>query len=173
MRRRGDGDGRNDIGFADLVDRSPEPVAVFGDGRLLYANAALAHYLGYSDVGALAGVAIADLLTAHAGPEADGPLLEACWSGAAWSGEIPLRRRDGREVVALVRLEPLAFGGRPARVLFLRDVTERALASAALGRSEENFRTIIESSPLAMCVSRQDRLVYVNPALLEYLGYDG
>jgi PAS domain S-box-containing protein len=47
-----------------------------------------------------------------------------------------------------------------------------ALMGEALRRSEENFRTIIERSPLAMCVSRPDHLVYVNRMLLEYLGYE-
>jgi len=52
-----------------------------------------------------------------------------------------------------------------------RDSEPGALLEA-LRRSEQNFRTIIERSPLPMCVSRMDRLIYVNRALLEYLGYD-
>ena len=42
----------------------------------------------------------------------------------------------------------------------------------ALQRSEENFRTIIERAPLPMCVSRARELVYANPAMLAYLGYE-
>jgi PAS domain S-box-containing protein len=43
----------------------------------------------------------------------------------------------------------------------------------ALRRSEQNFRTIIERSPLAMSISSHDKLLYVNPAMFEYLGFTG
>ena len=41
----------------------------------------------------------------------------------------------------------------------------------ALRRSEHNFRTLIERSPLPTCVSTVDRMLYVNQAMLEYFGY--
>jgi PAS domain S-box-containing protein len=50
------------------------------------------------------------------------------------------------------------------------DLTERTLE--ALRRSDHNFRTIIERSPLPTCVSTTTQLLYVNPAMIEYLGYD-
>jgi PAS domain S-box-containing protein len=164
-----DGD---DGGFEALVGRSPEPVAVYCGGRLVYANPALAVYLGYGSVGEVAGTSVAGFVAAHAGADEDQALLEACFARGGWSRELRLSRRDGAVVVALLRVEPLAFGGRAAHALFIRDVTERARASDALVRSEQDFRTIIERSPLAMCVSRRDRIVYVNRAMLEYLGYD-
>jgi PAS domain S-box-containing protein len=43
---------------------------------------------------------------------------------------------------------------------------------AALRRSEQNFRTIIERAPLPMCVSSAVKLVYTNPAMRAYLGYE-
>jgi PAS domain S-box-containing protein len=58
--------------------------------------------------------------------------------------------------------------------LTLKEAVEaRNRTSARLRQSEQNFRTIIERSPLPTCVSRIDRLVYANPAMLAYLGYGG
>src|SRR5260370_2129773 len=37
---------------------------------------------------------------------------------------------------------------------------------------EENFRTIMERSPHAMCVCRADKMICVNAAMLDYLGYE-
>jgi PAS domain S-box-containing protein len=53
-----------------------------------------------------------------------------------------------------------------------RDVTERRETQADLERSEANFRSLIERSPMATLVHREGRHVYVNPAAAALLGYD-
>ena len=58
----------------------------------------------------------------------------------------------------------------------MRAVTDSDLAAQAveaLRRSEHNFRTIIERSPLPTCVSSTTKLLYTNQAMLDYLGYTG
>lgn len=81
--------------------------------------------------------------------------------------------KDGR--VFPVELSMSAYSTDDGEVVFtaiLRDITERLRAEEALRRSEANFRTLIERSPEGIAVHREGRLVYVNPALLSYLGYD-
>jgi PAS domain S-box-containing protein len=50
------------------------------------------------------------------------------------------------------------------------DITRRKRTEAALRRSEESFRSLIEGSPEATFVHRGGPLVYVNPAALSFLG---
>ncbi|WP_224363308.1 ATP-binding protein [Hyalangium versicolor] len=50
------------------------------------------------------------------------------------------------------------------------DITERKRTEAALRRSEESFRALIEGSPEAIFVHRGGSLVYVNPSALSFLG---
>jgi PAS domain S-box-containing protein len=52
------------------------------------------------------------------------------------------------------------------------DVTARKEAEQALRRSESNFRVLIEHLPTAVMIHWEDRIRYVNPALLSVLGYD-
>jgi two-component system sporulation sensor kinase A len=53
-----------------------------------------------------------------------------------------------------------------------RDITERRKAEEGLKKSEENFRSLIEKSPDAMIVHTEEKIYYVNEALLKLLGYD-
>ncbi|MGZ3420457.1 MAG: PAS domain S-box protein [Polyangiales bacterium] len=53
----------------------------------------------------------------------------------------------------------------------VQDITERTAAEDALKRSEARFRELIERAPEATFVSREGRFVYVNPALVSYLGF--
>ncbi|HYH99897.1 PAS domain S-box protein, partial [Hyalangium sp.] len=50
------------------------------------------------------------------------------------------------------------------------DITERKRAEAALRRSEESFRSLIEGSPEAIFVHRGGPLLYVNRSALRFLG---
>jgi PAS domain S-box-containing protein len=49
------------------------------------------------------------------------------------------------------------------------DITESKRTQEALERSEQSFRKLIEGAPESICVHRNQRYVYVNPAMLEAL----
>ncbi len=63
--------------------------------------------------------------------------------------------------------------GEPERVLGVAmDVQKRRGAEEALGRSEHNFRSLVEHAPYGICRSNlYGELLDVNPALAEMLGY--
>jgi PAS domain S-box-containing protein len=62
--------------------------------------------------------------------------------------------------------------GNPTAVLtVLRDITDRKLAENALMESEKKYRTLFEDSVEAMSVSRDGRMIDVNPAWLALHGY--
>jgi PAS domain S-box-containing protein len=59
-----------------------------------------------------------------------------------------------------------------AYVITFRDVTARRRAAEKLERSETNFRSLIESSPVATFVHRNRAIVYANHACAAMLGYE-
>jgi PAS domain S-box-containing protein len=154
--------------FRALVEAAREPVAVWHEGSVVFANAALAECLGYAAAAELHGLSADAFVAAH---DASGE-RPAWLDDGAPAGEARLRRRDGAERILTWRTAHLRFDDAPARALYLRDVTDEVAAREAWRRSEENFRAMIERSPLAVCVTQADHIVYVNNAMLEYLGYE-
>jgi PAS domain S-box-containing protein len=52
----------------------------------------------------------------------------------------------------------------------IRDITERRRSDAALRESEEKYRRLVEVSPIAMWISQDGVVTYMNPAALRILG---
>ncbi|MDH5492903.1 MAG: PAS domain S-box protein, partial [Myxococcales bacterium] len=82
------------------------------------------------------------------------------------------RRKDGACFPVELSMSLHQVGERAAVAVVLRDVTKRERAAEALRRSEESFRALIEGSPDAVGVHRDGRFVYVNPVLVDLLGYE-
>lgn len=52
-----------------------------------------------------------------------------------------------------------------------RDVTEQKRIEKGLRESEEKFRTMAETSPVAILIYQDDRIIFANPAVLQLTGY--
>jgi len=61
--------------------------------------------------------------------------------------------------------------GKISKQSMIQDVTEAKLAEIAIMESEAKFRALTESSPMAVFIFQDNKLVYVNPATIVLSGY--
>jgi PAS domain S-box-containing protein len=80
--------------------------------------------------------------------------------------------KNGKRFPVEVSSQLLELDGRPVVLANIRDISERLAAEAALRQSEERFRSIIENTPVGMCISNEGgAFEYVNASFCDTLGY--
>jgi PAS domain S-box-containing protein len=103
--------------------------------------------------------------------EARQAFVERALAGETISYEVDFDRSDGSVITEVVHVPHRDETGDVLGLyVVVRDITERKLAERALAESEERFRTIANSAPVPMWVSRLDGLrEFVNSAYLDFL----
>ncbi|MFF5297397.1 PAS domain S-box protein [Paractinoplanes globisporus] len=146
--------------FGSLFDASPLGMAVFGpEGTVLRANTALSTLLG-REPHELEGREFVKI--AH--PD-DRRLLD---NDNKQQRHVRLMHADGRPVPCLIAVTPLADGRRIAQIV---DRTEAVATRDRLLRSEQQFRTAFDVSPIPSAIAGEDgRIQQINPAFSALLG---
>lgn len=142
-------------------------------GRVLMANPALVHKLGYAS--------FEELRRRNLEEEGYEPAYPRCQfkdqidkADEVVGIESAWLRRDGTTL--FVRESARAIRDEAGKVLYyegaVEDITERKLAEEALRESEEKYRLLVSGSPSGVIIAQDERLAFVNARGVDLLGYE-
>ncbi|HVW01131.1 MAG TPA: response regulator, partial [Planctomycetaceae bacterium] len=95
--------------------------------------------------------------------------------GGAFVGrrfEQRLMRKSGEHFIAEVALQPIPLKGTTGFTVMLRDITERKRAEDELRRSNDRFKSLVNSQIIGIVIARDDGLIReANNAFLSIVGH--
>lgn len=164
--------------YRSIVEHAPFGITrSTREGKLLSVNPALASILKFDSAQELMETvnlsSIQDVFFPKPGERV--PLVEKILAQDSWYVfNNRLRCKDGSMVTCRVHSRRIADknGQSSDFESFQENITEQLAAEQALRESEEKFRVLAETSPVAICLYQRDRHVYVNPAMERLFGFD-
>ena len=156
--------------YRSLTEDSLTGIFIHQDGRYVFVNDRFAGIHGYRseellgrDVLTLVHPDERALVEQRASERLKGEAVPQCY-------EVRRLRKDGKAIWCETMVTLIRYGGRPAFMGNVIDITERKLAGGALQESEEKYRTLVEGSLDGIAVVQGDEVKLVNQALLQMFG---
>jgi PAS domain S-box-containing protein len=152
--------------YRQLVDLSPDAIAVHSGGKIVFVNQAGIKLFGASAPEELIGRSIFDVV--H--PDSRDIVRERVRMMTSEGIRVPVMeekfmRLDGKKIDVDVVAMPFVYRGIPSIQVVIRDITEREIADKALRDSEERYRTLIENQGEGVAIIDLDgKFRFVNPA---------
>lgn len=152
--------------FRELSQATFEAVAIQRDGVILAVNDAFTQLSGYSTEDAI-GQSIFNLTSKASQDE----VAIRFRTRSTDPYNAVFIRKDGSTFVGEIRARACMYEGQEARVVAIRDITERISVEKMLRESEDKFRNLAELSPSMIFINSGGRVVYVNRKCEEAMGY--
>jgi two-component system, sporulation sensor kinase A len=160
--------------YLKVVEDSRDAIAIIMDYKVVYANHALSDLLGYDTPNDLIGKPILDYFI---------PLEEKTnyekRIEKRINDELPplmeynAKSKNGEKVIIETLTTKIKYNGRPALLVFSRDITERKKIEVTLKQSEERFRSLVNMAPDGIVtMDIKGKITYVNPSFLKLTGFD-
>ncbi len=153
------------------VDRAVEGFLWIGpDAKILHVNDAACRLLEYTHE-ELTAMTLHDI-DQNFPPEGWPAHWDELKVKGSWTFETTYWSRTGRVLDTEVTFNYLQYEGNEYNCAIMRDVGERKRVHAALRRSEERFRMLVEEAPLGVTVlDEQRRYLKVNRVFCKLVGY--
>lgn len=156
-----------------LYDRAPIMMhSIDADGQLIEINEKWEKILGYSRTEVIGRKSV-DFMTEESRSNAiNDKIPQMLQAGYVRDVHYQFVKKNGDIVdVSISAIVVRHADGSIDRILaVLLDVTERLKAEQALQESEEQYRAIVERSPLGICIHRAGMIVYANAAMQQLVG---
>ncbi len=161
--------------YRTILESSPNAVAVsrLSDSRCVLVNDAFTRFTGYSRE-AVVGRRLQDLKLFENRADEDRFGETFSSQGRVDAMELRFRKKDGSFSENLVSARPIRFGKEPCVLMLATNIDTLKATQRALAEREVNYRTILETAPYAIMVTRQQdgKYIEVNDAFCDATGYD-
>ncbi len=161
-----------DLSWQQIVNFLDAAVFIYQDGLMVYLNQRTADLVHYQ-IDEIIGRPFDEFIHSDRQEE----LKER--GAARQRGEdlpnrdlVQLVTREGEDRWVEISLDVIDYDGRNAVFGTALDVTDRVKAQQALAKSEALFRTLTETTPVAIFIHQGGKIVYANPAFSVITGYN-
>jgi len=164
---------KSEANYRRLLESSPDPILVFADDKVEYINPRGVELLGYSETSELIGKESRFLLAPEFREMAlDRGRRRRAGEDATRQYELAYLRKDGSKLDVEVNVSRIEYEGKPASLVFVRDITERKTMEDELRESEERYRSLVELSPdVIMTFNFKGFVTSTNRAIEKLSGY--
>jgi len=157
--------------YRTLVEESFDGIFIQKGAKISFANQRLHQMLGYGRDELLN---TDPWLIYH--PDYQGLIRERIHAGGLGDDlpshyEVKLQRKDGSWFYGEINAQPIRFEGEAGEQVWVRDITERKQAEAALRESEEKYRLLVENANDAIFIIQDEIIKFPNPKTVDLLGY--
>ncbi len=158
--------------YRDLVENSPDAIAIYVAGIVVYVNNKCLSLMGASTNDELIGKSVMSFV--H--PDSRPIVMERMKNVSMSGGVLPLIeekfvRLDGSAVDVEVEAMPIGFNNQPAVQLIVRDITERKQVQEALNKEQYLMEALMNNLPHHIYFKdKESRFIRINKAHAETFG---
>jgi diguanylate cyclase (GGDEF)-like protein/PAS domain S-box-containing protein len=158
--------------FKYLFEAHPQPMWVYDleTLRFLVVNAAAVAQYGYTEAEFLQ-LTIRDIRPPEQWERLQRNLAAAPAKGAEQAGLWTHVRRDGSRLQVEISSHSVTLSGRPARLVFAHDVTERQQLKLALQLRSQALEASVNAIVITSHAAEGDLIEYANPAFARLFGH--
>ena len=159
--------------FKTFTEQSPNMIFINRGGKVVYANRKCEEIMGYTreeflapdfDYLSLIAPESIDLVRANFQRHLNGEEIEPY--------EYTLISKSNKKIEVIITSKLIYYGGEPALLGIVTDISERKQAERDLQKSEEKFRLAFYNSPIGMSLCNMDgSIIQTNPVYCRMLGY--
>jgi PAS domain S-box-containing protein len=157
---------------AMAMDSAVDGISIVGEnGEHIYVNAAFARMMGYENPSAMIGVHWRKIYDTGDIQRLHGQIQQALAAQGKWSGQVSLRRRDGKMTPVEMAVTTLANG---VTACIGHDISARKEAEKARADAENKYRTLVEQVAAISYIAElgfDGEWLYVSPQIETITGY--